>query len=89
MLQSIIEEGQKLKQGRNLMARADAEAMEGAAYWIGQLGLLCLLPYRTQNHHPRDSISHSGLDRPPSITNIPNMPYILNYSLILWRDFLN
>jgi hypothetical protein len=26
--------GQELKQDRNLQARADAEAMEGAAYWL-------------------------------------------------------
>jgi hypothetical protein len=34
-------------QGRNLEAGADAEAMEGAAYWLAPHGLLSLLSYRT------------------------------------------
>jgi hypothetical protein len=32
-----------LKQGRNLEAGADAEAMEGAAYWLPLHGLFSLL----------------------------------------------
>jgi hypothetical protein len=35
--------GQELKQGRKLEAGADAEAMEGAAYWLATCGLLNLL----------------------------------------------
>ena len=35
--------GQKLKQGRNLEAGADAEVMEDAAYWLAPHGLLSLL----------------------------------------------
>ena len=34
--------GQELKQGRHLEAGADAEAMEGAAYWIAFHDLLIL-----------------------------------------------
>jgi hypothetical protein len=33
----LKESGQELKQGRNLEPEADAEAMEGAAYWLAQL----------------------------------------------------
>ena len=40
--------GQKLTQGENPEAGADAEAMEGAAYWLSLHGLLSLLSYRTQ-----------------------------------------
>ena len=53
--------GQELKEGRNLEAGADAEAMEGAAY----IGLLSLLSYRTQGHQPRDGTTHSELDPAP------------------------
>jgi hypothetical protein len=38
--------------GRNLEAGADAEAMEGAAYWLASPGLLSL---------PRDGATHNGL----------------------------
>ena len=31
---SLVKQGQKLKQGKTLEARVDAEAMEGAAYWL-------------------------------------------------------
>ena len=41
--------GQELTQGRNLEAGADAEVMEGAAYWIASPGLLSLLSYKTQD----------------------------------------
>jgi hypothetical protein len=33
---------QKSKQGRNLEAEANAEAMEGAAYWLAHHGLLTM-----------------------------------------------
>ena len=56
--------GQGLKEGRNLEAGADAEAMEGAADWLAPHGLLSLLSYRT-----RDSTTHNGLSSPPSISN--------------------
>jgi hypothetical protein len=46
--------GQELKQDRNLEAEADAEAMEGAAYWLTPHDLFSLLSYRTQDHQPRD-----------------------------------
>ena len=32
---------------------ADAEAVEGAAYWLAPHGLLSLLSCRTQDHQPR------------------------------------
>jgi len=52
---------QELRQGRNLEARADAEAIVGAAYWLAYHGLLSLLSYRTQHHQPRDGTTHNGL----------------------------
>ena len=39
--------GQELTQGRNLEAGADAEAMEGAAYWLAPHDLLSLLSNST------------------------------------------
>jgi hypothetical protein len=42
--------GQELKQGRNLKAGADAEAMRGATYWLIYTGVLSLLSYRAQDH---------------------------------------
>jgi hypothetical protein len=45
-------------QGRNLEAAVDAEAMEGAAYWLASPGLLSLIFYRTQDHQPRDGTNH-------------------------------
>ena len=56
---------QELKQGRNLEAGADAEAMEGAAYWLPSPGLFSLLSYRTQDYQPMDGTTHNGLDPPP------------------------
>ena len=47
-------------QGRDLVAGADAEAMEGAACWLAPHGLLNLLSCRTQDHN--------GLGPLPSIT---------------------
>ena len=49
-------------------AGADAEAMEGAAYWLASPGLLSLLSYRTQDPQPRDG-TQSGLGSPSSVTN--------------------
>ena len=48
--------GQELTQDRNPEAGAGAEAMEG---------LLSLLSYRTQDHHPNANPTHIGLG-PPS-----------------------
>ena len=59
-------------------AGADAEAMEGAAYWVASHCLLSLLSYRTQNHQPkdgttdhqpRDGTTYNGLGPPPLNTN--------------------
>ena len=61
--------GQKLKRGRNLEARADAEAMEECCLLDCFPGLLNLLSHRTQDHQPRDGSTHSGLGPPPSITS--------------------
>jgi hypothetical protein len=46
--QSII--GGIQDRNSNLEARADAEAMEGAAYWFVPCGLLSLLSYGSQDH---------------------------------------
>ena len=64
-----MKSGQELKQGRNLKAGADAEAMERAAYWLASTGLLSLLSYRTQDHQPRDGTTHNGLGPLTSVTN--------------------
>jgi hypothetical protein len=53
--------GQEFTEGSNLEAGADAEAMEGAAYWLASPGLLNLLSYRTQDYQPRDGTTHNGL----------------------------
>ena len=68
ILLSIIKGSQarNSKKGRNLEAGAQAEAMEGATYWLAPQGLLSLLSYRTQ---PRDSTTHNDLGPPPSITS--------------------
>lgn len=47
----------------------DGETMEGAAYWLASHGFLCLLPYETQVHQPRDGITHNGLGPTALITN--------------------
>ena len=72
-------------QGRNLEAGADAEAMEGAAYWLAPHGLLSLLSYRTQVNQPRDGSTHSGLGLPLSI--IKDIPSCLVYSSIFYGHF--
>ena len=41
-------------------AGADAEAMEGTAYWLDPHGLLGLLSCRTQDHQPRDDTTNDG-----------------------------
>ena len=51
--------------GQELMQRP----WKGAAYWLAHHGLLSLLSYRTQNHQPRDGITHHGLGPLPLITN--------------------
>ena len=56
--------GQELKQGRSLESGADAEAMEGAAYWLVPCDLLSLISYSTQNNQPKDGTTHSGLGPP-------------------------
>ena len=63
--------GQEFKQGRDLEARNDAEAMEGAAYWVDLCGLLSLLSYRTQDHLPTYGSKHNGLGPAPSINQTP------------------
>jgi hypothetical protein len=47
------QQGQELKQGRNLEAGADAEAVRGAAYCLTPRGLFSLLSYETQDHQLR------------------------------------
>jgi hypothetical protein len=69
-------------QGRNLEAGADAEAMEGAAYWLAPPGLLCLLSYRIQDHQPRDGPTHNGLDSPHQ-----SLIKKIHYSPIFWGAF--
>jgi hypothetical protein len=45
--------GQEPKQGRDLEAGADAEAMKRCCYWLARHGLFSLLSYRAQDHYPR------------------------------------
>jgi hypothetical protein len=74
--------GQELKQGRNLEAGTDAEAMEGwcslaCSPWIAQLAFL---------KNPGIGPSHNGLGPPPSITK--KMPYLFAYRLTYGGIFL-
>ena len=55
----------ELKQSRNLEAGADAEAMEGAAYWLAPHSLLSIPSYRTQDHQARGGTAHNGLSPSP------------------------
>ena len=78
--------GQELKQGRNLEAGADAEAME--AFCLLACSPWLLQPALTQNHLPEMApptmvwvLPHQSLDK--------NITYWLAYSLILLRYFLN
>jgi hypothetical protein len=61
---TVGSQDRKLTQGRNLEAGADAEAMEGAAYWM-----LSLPSYRTQDPKSRDGSTHNGLGPPPLVIN--------------------
>ena len=54
------------KQCRNLEAGADADTMEGVAYWLALPGLLGLLSYRFQDYQPRNGITLNGLGLPIS-----------------------
>ena len=47
-------------QGRDLDAEANAETQRDAACWLVHRGLLSLLPYRTQDHQPRDGSTRNG-----------------------------
>jgi hypothetical protein len=80
--------GQELKQGRNPEAGADAEAMEGAAYWLTQHNMLSLFSYRTQYHQPRDGATYNGLG-PSHQSLIKKMPRRAAYNPTVGRDFLN
>jgi hypothetical protein len=65
--------GQVLKQVRNLEAEADTEAMEECCcFLVAPHALISLPSYRTQDHQPRSSISHSGLGPPTSMTKEEN-----------------
>ena len=55
--------GQKLKQGRNLEAGTDAEAMEGSCLSASP-DLHSLFSCRTQDHQPRDEHTQIGLGPP-------------------------
>jgi hypothetical protein len=37
----------------------------GSPYWLAPHGFRSLLSYRTQDHQPRDGITHGGLSSPP------------------------
>jgi hypothetical protein len=63
--------------------------MEGSASWFAPHGLLSLLPYRTQDHQPRDGPTHNGLAPPPIQSLIKEMLHRLSHSLILRGYFLN
>jgi len=59
---------------------ADAEAVEGAAYWLAPHGLLSLLSCRTQDHKLRN-----GWAFPPVMLKKKTFPDRLVYTQILWR----
>lgn len=50
--------GQELKESRITEERADAEALEGIAFWSAPHGLLDLLSCRTQDHSFTQVLSH-------------------------------
>lgn len=67
-LNPLREAKQKLTQGRNTEAGADAEALE-KCYLLGCKhlhGLLTLPSYSTQDQHPRGVPIHNGLCPPTS-----------------------
>jgi hypothetical protein len=51
---------QELKQGRNLEAGADTEAMKGCYLLACFSWLAQLLSYRTQDYQPKDGTTHNG-----------------------------
>jgi hypothetical protein len=61
--------GQELKQGWNLEAGTEAEAMDGAAYWLASPGLLSLPSYRTQDCQARNDTTTMSWEPPPLIPN--------------------
>ena len=75
---SIIEGSQ----GRNLETGADAESMEGAAYWLDPYGLLSLLSYRTWDHQPKEAPPTMSLSLPRQSV-IKKIFYRVTYNPIL------
>jgi hypothetical protein len=59
----------KGSQDGNWEAGADAEAMEGAAYWPASHGLLSLLSYNIQDLWPRAGTICNSLGPPLAVTN--------------------
>ena len=59
---------QELKQGRNLEAGADAEAIEECCLLAYSLWLAQPASYRTQDLQPRDDPTHNRLGNPTPIT---------------------
>lgn len=50
----IITGSQETTPGRSLEAGADAEAWTSAASWLGPHGLLCLLPFSSQDKQAQE-----------------------------------
>jgi hypothetical protein len=68
--------GHELKQGRNLEAGADKEAMAECCILACSSWLTSLLFYRTQDHQPKDDTTHNGLGPPLSLRKMPTVqPY--------------
>jgi hypothetical protein len=61
------ESGQKLQQSRNLKVGTLAEAMKELI-----TVLLSLIPYRTQDHQPRDGTTYNRLGPSPMVDNWEN-----------------
>jgi hypothetical protein len=62
--------GQEVKQGMNLEAGADAEAMEWCCFWLGPHGLLTLPSHRTHKCQTRNASPTMGCVIPdPSVIN--------------------
>ena len=57
----------EVSQDRNPEAGADAEAMEGAAYWLAPHGCSACFPIEPRTTDPGGD--HNGLGPPPSITS--------------------
>jgi hypothetical protein len=58
------------------------------AYWLAPHNLISLLSHRTQDHWPRDGITHSGWALLHQSLS-KKVHYRSGFSLVLWRQFFS